>query len=160
MNKNANLRTLQSSRKGVAPCSLQTRSWALFYSVRVSSPNIVLAVGKSFIPPLEASARNSQQWDLHTFFRTSSLAFAGDAKELVTSAASRENAREGRVQRLPVLPLWVTSAASKTKEKFNYLPTSVISLGTVFITNHHPFTRASWIRLFICGSTSEATKWQ
>lgn len=48
----------------------------------------------------------------------------------------------------------------KPSRKFNCLPTSVISLGEIFITNHHSFTKASWIRLLVCGSTSEATKWQ
>lgn len=116
MTENWNLRALQSSRRGVASHSLQTRSWALFHSVAVNRPVIVLAVGKSFIPPLETSARNSQQWDLQTSFRTSSLAFAGDGKELVSSTAGLKSTREDRVQKLAVLPLWVT-AASKTKQK-------------------------------------------
>lgn len=85
--------------------------------MRANRAVIALAVGKSFITPLEASARNTQKWDLQTFFRISSLAFAGDAKELVSSTTSDKSTREGRDQRLAVLSLLVISTASKIKEK-------------------------------------------
>lgn len=110
MTKNAKLRTLQSSRKEFAPPIYRLIPEWLFHSVRMNTPVIVWAAGKSFITPFEASTRNSQQWGLRTSSRISSLALAGEAKDLVSS---NPVVRGGRIQ---TGCLWVTSAVPKIKE--------------------------------------------
>lgn len=61
--------------------------------------------------------QSSQWWGLQTFLSISSHAFTGEAKEVVSSTNSRESVREGRVWRLAILFLPLTSAAPKIKEK-------------------------------------------
>ena len=125
--KMQSLRHCQSSRKKVALPCLETHSWAsLSFSDSEQSCHYAMSwkVRRQWLssslhsrPMLGTDKQNSQWWGLQTFLSISSLAFAGAAKEVVSSTNSRESVREGRVWRLAMFSLWVTSAAPKIKEK-------------------------------------------
>lgn len=110
-------------------------------------------------PMLGTDKQNSQGWGLQTFLSISSLAFGGEAKQVVSSTNSRESVREGRVQRLAMLSLWLLEPQS-LRRKFNSLSNIDDKLGSSLHFTAILLTNISWIRLFICASISEATKWQ
>lgn len=106
----------QSRRKEVAPPCLQTHSWASLVQWERTALSLCheLEVRRQWLssslhsrPVLGTDKQNSQWWGLQNFLSTSSLAFAGEAKEVVSSINSRESVKEGNVQRLGVFSLWL-----------------------------------------------------
>lgn len=114
----------QSSRKEAPPS--YTHSWVclLFSESEQSCHAMSCKVRRQQLSPslhsrsmLGTDKQSSQWWGLQTFLSISSHAFTGEAKEVVSSTNSRESVREGRVRRLAILFLPLTSAAPKIKEK-------------------------------------------